>query len=153
MSKNKQYLNFLFFVSIFLLIGCEEDMNKLTAQELLNKAQHNYEEFAYKDAERFLEKFEERFSEHGEIPNVLYKRALVSYRSGDYKKASILFEKFLEKYPSHQHASQAQEYLRDCNEMQRQYDLESHKQHLISGREFASNPKQVVIKKIDDKNK
>lgn len=114
------------FLSLFILIGCEDPLNKLQADELLYVSEDNYEKGYYGYSIKALENFEWRFPEHEKIPDAIYKRALAHYRYGNYSIAAAVFEKFLDKYPSHPKNLQAKQYLADCDKLANKIKLDQH---------------------------
>lgn len=114
MIKSKKYCNYLLFICLFILGGCEDKLNELSATELLSEAKTKYETAYYEDTIRFLENFELRFPTHKEVPNSVYQRALAYYKDGKYAQAVAVFEVFLDRYPSSPNKIDAHKYLFYC---------------------------------------
>ncbi len=101
-------------LSVLFLFGCEDKLNSLTVDELLQEANILYENKDYEESIRFFENFELRFPVHEKVPESIYKRAMSYYLSGKYAQAVAVFEVFLDRYPMHDNKIEAQKRLFYC---------------------------------------
>lgn len=110
----KLFSLFTIIFSVFLLSACEDTLNKLSADELMQEAEGHYKGKDWKEAVRFWENFELRFPSHPKVAEAMYQRGLAYYNAGSYAQAVAVFEAFIDKYPLHEKKIDAQAKMFYC---------------------------------------
>ena len=124
----KLFSFFQIFGLVFLLSACEDALDRLSADELISEANKHYKNKKYKEAARFLEKFELNYPSNQGVEDALFNRAQAYFDAGSYAQSAAVFEIFIQKYPLSDKKVEAHKKLFYCfykqiNRYDRDYSL------------------------------